>query len=124
MSLSGALYAASMARRDGGRPARIGMVTPGKTTTSRRGRTGRCSGSLRTVLVVVSVIGSPWFMHRHGLPGRHGRGVSGSVSLSMERRFDSPYSCFRQDLSVLVSEHIFEACTQGWPPIFLDAAGQ
>src|SRR6185503_6393735 len=60
-----------MARRLGGRPARIGMVTPGKTTTSRRGRTGRCSGSLRTVLDVVSVIRSPLIRAptRHPRPG-------------------------------------------------------
>ena len=39
-SLSGVASAASMARRVPGRPAPIGAVTPGKSTTSRSGSTG------------------------------------------------------------------------------------
>ena len=53
-------------------------------------------------------------MRRHGTPGREGRGASASVSMLMERRFGLSYSSFSQDLSVPASDHIFEACTQGW----------
>src|SRR5678816_387821 len=69
-----------MARRLGGRPARIGMVTPGKTTTSRSGRTGRCKGSLRTVLVVVSVIRSPYIREPTRRPRPEGPRLPRSLS--------------------------------------------
>ena len=62
---SGVARAASMARRVPGRPAPIGAVTPGKSTTSRRGRTG----SVRR-----SVMGSCL----SSIPG-HAGGLSGAL---------------------------------------------
>ena len=42
---SGVASAASMARSVAGRPAPIGAVTPGNSTTSRRGSTGKVNRS-------------------------------------------------------------------------------
>ena len=44
-SRSGVASAASMARSVAGRPAPIGAVTPGNSTTSRSGRTGNVKRS-------------------------------------------------------------------------------
>src|SRR6185295_8436002 len=63
-SLSGVLSAASMAFRVAGLPALIGVVTPGKSTKSRNGSTGK----VRRSVIYLSLTPRERWLVRHS-PG-------------------------------------------------------